>query len=774
MCVCLLAFIFVRYEQGYDQHYRKNIYRLYDVQKEKGETFSKKIGQTKFPMASTIKSEIPGIKDFARIVAWENVPLQRPGATPVMTALYCADPSFIRMFGIKLIKGDPVSALTQPNTIVLSQTSAARLFGNTDPMGQMLRHEGRDTADYMVTAIMEDVPAQSHLQFDAIFSISSVERPGWMKDWSADWSFAYLELDDNTNAKAVEEKFPSFLKRHIPPTNTTYYEIFLQPLDKIHLYSDDIAQDLINAQKFNGNYLPLLIAVAVFVLILGIINYVNLSTSRLLTRAKEVGIRKTSGAGWKEIVMQFLSETFIFSLVSFLLALLLVIVLLPVFGRFTNRELSLSTLKEPFWWLVAVSIIVITSLLAGFLPAISMARIQPAAVLKGKLWTSYRSPLRNALVIVQFTIAIGLSMATLTAFRQLRYIQQYDMGFNKEAVIVIPVSSTNRQQEERLMERIRNMPGVTGITGALRRMGSSLGTNDIVFRGPNGDQSFRPAVMYGDFNYLSFYDITMKAGRSFSAEYGADRNGQSYVINETMARELLSASSSKDTSLAGLIGKGIRFGWEDSLGTIIGITRDFNFSSLHNRIEPLCMNYLREYFFTDLSIRIDTKKMAGTIAEVEQNWKELLPGQPFSYYFLDKYLQELYRSDTQTSIFIAIFTIIAFIVSCLGLIGVAAFNIERRTKEIGIRKVLGATVSNIVFLLSIGFVRLVFISILISIPIAWWAINSWMQGFAYHIDISLWMFLVAGMIALLIAIFTSGFQAVRAASSNPVDSIKVE
>jgi putative ABC transport system permease protein len=339
---------------------------------------------------------------------------------------------------------------------------------------------------------------------------------------------------------------------------------------------------------------------------------------------------------------------------------------------------------------------------------------------------------------------------------------------------VVPVSSTDRKQEERLMARIRNMPGVTGVTGALTRMGSSLGRNEIVFRGTNGEHRLRCTNTFIDFNYLTFYDIKMKAGRSFSAEYGEDRNGQSYVINESMARELLSLSPSGDTSIAGLIGKGIRYGWEDSLGTIIGITRDFNFSTLHHRIEPLCMNYLKEYFFTDLSIRVDTKKMTGTISEIEQNWKELLTGQPFSYYFLDSYLQQLYRSDTQTSIFIAIFTVIAFFVSCLGLVGVAAFNIERRTKEIGIRKVLGATVANIVFLLSIGFVRLVLISIVIAIPIAWWAIDRWMEGFAYHIDINLWMFIVAGMIALLIAVLTSGFQAVRAAVSNPVDSIKVE
>ena len=453
--------------------------------------------------------------------------------------------------------------------------------------------------------------------------------------------------------------------------------------------------------------------------------------------------------------------------------------LLPFIGQLTQRDLHVSQLKEPYLLLIAAAIVFITGLLAGLFPAITMAGIKPAAVLKGKLWTSYRSPVRNALVVIQFTIAIGLSMATLTAFRQLKFIQHYNLGFNKDAVIVIPVSSVDRQREERLMKRFRKVAGVQDVTGALSRLGNSLGQQGVIFQANNANHTLYCSSMFIDYNYLSFYRISLFAGRDLSPEFGVDGNGESFsghsfIINETMARLLLTYSSPKDTALASLIGKGFRYGWQDSFGTIVGITRDFNFSSLHQRIEPVCLSYLHEYFFTDLSVRLDNMKSSQVLSQLEQIWKDELPSQQFSYYFLDNYLQQLYRSDTQTGTFIALFTLVAFFVSCLGLVGVAAFNIERRTKEIGIRKVLGATLSNIVFLLSKDFVKLVLVSISIAIPIAWWAIFQWMQSFAYHTTISWWMFAAASIIALLLAITTVSFQAVRAAIANPVESLRLE
>jgi putative ABC transport system permease protein len=772
MSVCLLILLFVQYERGYDRHYKPHVYRVCAQLQKSEHTPPEKTAQSLFPLAAVLQQEIPGIKNYTRVNYWMKVPLLSPGKRVAAGTLLGTDGSFMNLLGLQLISGNTTTALREPNSIVLTQTMARNLFGNNDPMGQTVRHEGRDTMNFTVTGILPDLPTQSHIQLDALYSLSTVQRPDWNKNWETEWTFTYIALEPHTNVQALQAQFPALLQKHLPPGKRSGYSLFLQPVQDIHLYSADIARDMLNEQKFNGNYIPLITAVAFFVLLLGIINYINIHTARLLTRAKEVGIRKTSGAGYRAIVWRFLAETGIYVLLAFIGAIIIIIVALPLLARLMQRELNLSVLKEPSWIGIAVAIIVGTSLLAGLLPSLTMARIHPVTALKGKWWTGYRSPLRSTLVVVQFTIAIGLSLAALSAWRQFKFIQQYDLGFNKEGIVVIPVSDANRQAEEQLIQQLRNIPGVQDITGALRRLGTPLEQNEVIFQGSQGRDSFRCANLYVDYNYLSFYNIPLLAGRGLSATYGADRNSNSYIINETMAWALLPYSDASDTSLAGLIGQPFGHSYADTIGTIVGITRDFNFSSLHQRVEPLCMTYLHEYYFTDLSVKLDMTRITEVMGEIEQVWKGKLTSQPFSWHFLDDHLEQLYRSDKQAGSFMTIFAVIALLVSCLGLIGMAAFITERRAKEISVRKVMGASAERITMLLSGDFFRLVLISVCIALPLTWWAMYEWMQGFAYHTTLQWSLFAIGGVLTLLLATVTIIFQVMRAAMVNPVKHLR--
>ncbi len=774
MAVFMIVIIFINYEQQYDRFHHKNIYRLIGLQKQDTNAGAKKVAQTIFPLGSALKDQFPQIKDFVRIISWERVPLRQKDKSVVMGKLLGTDASFLQVFQFGLLKGDPATALQNPHSIVLTAELAQQIFGTTEALGQTVRHEGRDTVDYVVTGIVVNVPAQSHLQFDALYALTTEETPDWMSDWDTDWMYTYVELQDNVDADALQPMLISFLKNHSDPSKVAQDQLILQPLRDVHLHSVDITNDILNTQKFDGKYIPLLMAIAAFVLLLGIINYINLSTARSFTRTKEIGLRKSMGAKWEHITLQLLLETFIFSLGAMIAALLLVQLLLPVINKITLSNLQFAPEKEPWWLPLALMVASVTAVMAGLLPALSLARIRPFILLKGHITTGGHSPVRNILVIVQFTIAIGLTIVTFTVLRQLNFIRHYDLGFNKEAVIVIPVSYSDRQREESLMHSIHNITGVKDVTGSLRRLGNLIDQNTIVFQDESTPYEYNVSILYADYNYIPFYDIEVIAGRNLSPDYGNDREGNTYILNETLAKQLLAHTPQPDTTLESLVGKSLRYGYEDSSGTIIGIVKDFNFGSLHQKIEPLCISYQDEYYFTDISVRLNDRLNSQTISSIEQVWQDLLPNQDFQYTFLDKHLEALYNSDEQSGRLISIFTVTDFIISCIGLIGITAFNIERRTKEIGIRKVLGATVRSIVALLSKDFLKLILISIIVAVPITWWAIQKWLENFAFRIDMDGWMFVIAAVSAMLVALITISFQSIKAAIANPVDSLRNE
>ena len=771
---CLLISFFIDYQRGFDKFHPPGIYRLLETRHKQGTDTQQKIARTMFPMAPTLKSEFPEIADFVRIHSIERVPLQLPGKASVMATTAGADASFLRVFNFKLMRGDASRALAAPGSIILTENLATQLFGSEDPLGKTVRNQGRDTVDYLVTGVIRNMPEQSHLQVDAVYSFSTELVAGETSDWDNDWLFTYLVLNEGADPKGLEAKFPRYLQEHLGPERAREYGLFLQSVRDSHLWSGAITQDMPGMRKFSGNYLPVLATVALLVLLLAIINYVNITTARTITRAREIAVRKTSGAGRMQITFQFLGETCLITLMAAVVGLALADLLFPLVNYFIGSDARSRVISDPTMLLVAGGLALGTGLLAGLVPAVSFAQIEPLSALKGRYWATSKSSIRSTLVIVQFAIALALSIASVSAFRQLKYMQQYDLGFNKEKVLVSQISWADRYRVQTLMNELRAIPGVKDVTGSLRRLGSQIDQIDVLFQDDGTTHQMRGKAMYVDYNYIPFYQIDLLAGRNISQQYGSDAMGDSYLVNESMAKKLLDLSGHPKAPLNSLIGKPFRYNFQDKFGTIVGITNDFNFNSLHEKVEPLCITFEFDYYFKEVSIRIDGQHNAETLAMIEKKWKSMLPDQQFEYYFLDNYIDQLYQADTQTGLLIAGLTLLALLISALGLIGLTTYNTERRTKEIGIRKVLGASVQNIVTMLSRDFLKLVIIGIAIGIPLARYTVGKWLESFAYRIDMSWWMFFACALAAIFLALATVSYQSIRTALMNPVNSLRSE
>ena len=774
IAACMMITYFINYEKSFDAFHQDNIYRLLNSRQNDNEDGSQKVARSMFPMGPTLKDAFPEIREYVRIILMQSVPLQTPGNPPV-TAVWCGtDNSFFSVFNFRLLKGNGENALKNPNSIVITEKLSKQLFGNDNPVGKILIHQGRDTSNYVVTGVLEDIPPQSHLQVEALFSMSTELVAEESTNWDNDWLSTYVLAKEGTDIDRLETKFPDYLKRYMGKEKASRFQLFLQPLKDIHLSSGDLAQDAINKFKFNGRYLFLLAVIAFLVLTLAIMNYVNLTTAQAITRAREVAIRKTNGAGKVQIIFQFLGETFLLTFLSLIVAYLLIALAFPLINQFSDRNLSFQITRDVFWIKAGVCIVAFTGLLAGLIPALALANIEPVSVLKGTFWKSHKSPLRNALVVAQFSIAIVLCLITFFSFEQLNFIMDYDTGFKKDNVLVTQISWTERERVNTLMTELRGLTGVKEVTGSLRRIGDPIDQNEVIFRDAGKTSKMFATTMFVDYNYVPFYNIKLLAGRNLSPEYGSDANGNSYMVNETMAKRLLIFSDSAEAPLNSIVGKRFHYGFNDSTGTIVGLVSDFNYNSLHHKVEPLCLTYQHDYYFKELSIRIDRGNPSEAISLIEQKWKEVLPDRPFNYHFLDEQLEQLYKSDQQVSQFVSALTILAIMISCLGLIGLALYNTKGRVKEIAVRKTLGATVRSIVTLLVKDFLRLVMIALLIAIPIAMYSTNMWLQDYAYRVQLSWWVFAITGMFFITVTLLTVSFQTIKAAMANPVKSLRTE
>ena len=772
IAACIMIMLFVLYERSFDNLHTKNIYRLNEVQKFPGMVASQKVGLSMFPMGPTLKNEFPEIKNFTR-VRWQEKYQMTFGEKHIyLPHTYFVDSTFLKIFDYPLIKGNRATVLEKPYSAILTEATAQKLFGNNDPMGKTITHYAGDTTSFVVTGIMKDIPENSQQQFDALFTFSSIYKPWMFTNWGGNWLDTYLELAPNTNTAALEKKFPAYLKKYMTAAGNTdgwkFYELFLLPLREVHSGATDIGLDYLNYQKFDKKYTNIFFAIGLVVLLIACINFMNLSTARSAERAKEVGIRKTIGARRWQLSAQFISESVILSLIALLLAVILVKLFLPSVNSLSQRHLVFTFFTDVRTFMAIVGGTVVVGILAGLYPAAYLSSFVPVKVLKGSAGSgSNKSMIRNILVVGQFASAIFLMIATIFTVKQLNFMQAHDAGFNREQVVTIPLDAITYKKFDLVKQQLLANTLVQGVTGAQDVLGSHLDQSGISFWGDGPKRDLTSTQLIVDHDYLSMFKIQVILGKNFSTDLA--QNGKEYIINEALAKEL--SKDNPKAPISSLLGK--HFGY-DSLGTIVGIAKDFNFNSLHYKIETMFIYNQKNWGYSSMSVKINGARAANAIPFIQSVWKDNFPDHPFEYQFLDEHFADVYRADTQVSSVVAVLATLAIIISCLGLFGLASYSAERRIKEVGIRKVLGASVQNITTMLSRDFLKYVLVATIIAWPLAWFAVHKWLQDYAYRVDISWWIFVVAGLIACLIALGTISFQAIKAATANPVTSLRSE
>lgn len=764
MTAFFLVFLYVCFELSYDSFHSKadRIYRIVsDVQTPTGvQHFSGP------PVPATIgmSRELPEIERTTRLSLGDNWMVIRGDNEAFETDdVALADSNFFRVFDFPLVKGDPRSALSGPANVVLSETVAKKFFGSTDPMGKVLRLS-RGKYPCTVTGIIKDMPENSHFKASMIIAVPTFERmdTSLNSEWgNYSWT-AYALLKPGASAVELQAKFPAYLdkvggaalrKTKMTPT------LLLEPLRDIYLYSS--RDDARNGHIGNVYIFSI---IGFFIILIAGINFVNLTTARSVERAKEVGIRKVVGAGKAMLAGQFIGESIILCLLANVLAVGLSGLLLPLFNMLAGKEVSAGIFVKPLYLLVLLGIAILTGIFAGLYPALVLSSFKPVAVLKGKFSTGTRGiVLRKGLVIVQFTIAIGLIIATMVVYFQLNYMRTQDLGFRQEQKLVLDSRADSGKLA--FKQSLASLPGVLSTTMANYAPGMMYYPNAIKVENMGGDmQAVDACAFMVDFDYIKQLHMSIVAGRDFNRAFATDTM-QSMIINETAAHQAGYASPQQ------VIGK--RFELWGQRGRVIGVVKDFHLRSLQEPIKATGMLVYPSQ--CDLIYAtIDGRRVQETLAAVQAKWKELLPDRPFSYFFLDEFFNRQYRSEMRFGRLFLNFAILAIFISCLGLMGLAAYSTLQRTKEIGVRKVVGASVGNIVFLVSKDFLKLVCWAFLIAAPLTWLFVHAWLQGFAYRIDGYWWIFGLAGLTALAIALMTVSFHAIRAALADPVKSLRWE
>ena len=772
MASCMMIMLFVTYERDFDGLHTKNIYRLCEVQKWEGMVAPQNVALSMYPMATALKREYPEVKNFVRVATFNDMDIDYGEKRIFMKRALRVDSTFLQLFNFKLIAGDKNTALMKPNSIVLTEETAEKMFGKEDPVGKVVVKNIGDTVPLNVTGVVK-VPAASHMQFEALISLSTRYNPQWEGNWGGNWLVTYLELTPGANVAGLTNKFPAFLKKYMADDDRWKgYELFLQSLKDVHAGSTNITHDYINFQKFDKRYTYIFFIIGVMILIIACINFMNLSTARSAERAKEVGIRKSIGAHRSQLAWQFIGESVMLSFIALFFAVLIVMLTLPYVSDFSERALHFPLFTSPKVFGLVIGSTLLLGVLAGLYPAGYLSSFEPVKVLKGSIQSGRnKGNLRNALVVVQFTAAVFLIIATVFALKQLHFMQTKDRGFNGDQVLLLKLDNETNRKYEAMKQELLGNSLISAVSASQQRLGANIHQTGATFHGEGPARSLATSAVVVDKDFIKLYKIPLVAGEDFSKDVA--NNAKEYIINESLAKELLKEEK-KGATMESLVGKMFGYGGMDSSGRIVGVAKDFNFNTLHHKIETLMMFNQKDWGYSEMAIRVSADKVKESMALVEATWNKHVTGHPFDPYFLDQHFAKIYQSDKQVSTVVLILAILAIIISCLGLFGLASHAAERRLKEIGIRKVLGATVQNIVTMISKDFVKLVIIANLIAWPIAWFAVYNWLNDFAYRISISWWVFGIAGIIAVVIALATVSYQAIRAGYSNPVKSLKLD
>lgn len=778
IATCILITLYVLDELNFDKFNEKagRIYRI-DTDTKFGGA-EEKFAVASDPIGFTMLKDYPQVENVVRFRNYGSSVVKKGNQNIKEERIIFADSTLFDVFTLPMIAGNPKKALVAPHQVVITESMALKYFNSTQVLGRVLRFD--NNTDYTITGVIKDLPANSHFRFDFFISMIN-SRESQQNNWVSFNFNTYLLLRKDADAALLESKFDEILNKYIFPQaqelihiskdnflkSGNYLHLSLTPLTKIHLFSDRIGE---LSPNNDVQFVYIFSAVAIFILLIACINFMNLSTARSSNRAREVGVRKVLGTRRRELVQQFLFESVLMSLLSVIIATAIAGLLLPLFNELASKELTLSFDQHPLLPILLIGFSIVTGLLAGSYPAFYLSAFKPIEVLKGKLGTGFRSSyFRSSMVVFQFFISTFLIIGTIVIYRQLNYIQHKKLGFNKEQVIIIKDTYVLNNELRPFKNELLKQPGIISatISGYLP---VPSGRSDNVFF-PEGAIDSKKAVSMQNWNvdedYIKTLGMQISQGRNFSKEFATDSNG--IIINESAAK---------------------LFGFSDPIGktittlqdlqnpaslqrfNIIGIVKNFHFESLRQNIGALCL--LLKPSTSAVSFRIRAGSTEQVIKSIESLWKKMAPGEAFSYSFLNEDFNAMYNAEQKVGKICIAFAILAVFIASLGLLGLATYAAEQRTKEIGIRKVLGASIGNIAGMLSKDFLKLVVIAAVITFPIAWWAMHKWLQDFAYRITINWWVYLVAGLIALLIALLTVSFQTVKAALSNPVQSLRAE
>jgi len=746
-----LIFLWIEDELSYDKFHEKSD-RLFRVARVTDES---KNERTPALLGPTLKEEYPEISEVCRYRD-RNIYIKIEDKFFNKVDLIYVDPTYFDLFTVRFIQGNASTAIVDNSSIVLTQSCAVKLFGNTNPVGKSITVGSKK--DYVVSGIIEDIPNNSHIEFDCIVNFDSrnktFERMFGENNWRVNAYATYVLLKEGTNISDVNAKIKNIIHRY---NKTSESEIYLQPITNINL----------NPLEEEGNvkYLYIFSIITLFILGIACINFMNLSTARSSTRAKEIGMRKVIGAQKTNLIKQFLGESFILTTVSVLIAAGLVILLLPYFNFVSGKQIEAAGLLKPNMLLILFGITLLTTFLAGGYPALYLSSISPSSVLKKSTRSGqFAGIFRKYMVIVQFAISVLLFVGVMVVYRQLSFMVDTDLGYTKDHMLYYVADDDYIQSFESIRSRLITHPGIINAAVGTPPMFLDFSMNEVTWEGKDENKEITFAKFHVDHDYVKTVGLNILEGRNFSKQIFTDAS-DAYLINEEAAKVIGGSVLNREITFPGdVIG---------DKGRVIGIINNFHHSSFHERIIPTVLDINYDWAST-IIIRISPHDIASTIQFLENEWSARVKNRPFEYTFFDEEIDNFYKKENQMAQLLGTFSALAFIIACLGLFGLVTFMTEERTKEIGIRKVLGASVNQVVFLISNTFIKMVLSANCIAWPIAYYFMNKWLQNFAYRINLSIWIFILSGSLAFCIALVTVGYQAVKAATANPVESLRYE
>jgi len=767
---CMLIAIYVNDELKYDK-FHANADRIYRVTRDffspDGST-SLRLSAIAPPFAEYFREDFPQMEKICRIafyggtIKFEDKIFDEPNVG-------FADAEIFDVFTFSFLSGNPETVLSQPGSVVITDEIALKYFGTTDAVGEVLVYS--DQVNMKVTGIIEKMPENSHFNLEIISDFSTAEmyeggHESMMQSWGSNNYGTYFLLKDGETIESIERQFGSFLTKHVDEDATKWTNLGIQKMTDIHLRSN-----LDDEQGLNSDITFVIIFIAIGLLILGIacINYMNLATARSANRAKEVGMRKVMGAGKRSLINQFLSESIILVFLSMAISVIMVSIILPLFREFTERQLTFTETELLISSGILLGFTLLIGVLAGSYPAFYLSTFSPLKVLKGDLSSGAKSSaLRKVLVIVQFSISVVLIVSTLVVFKQINYMSNKNLGFDADQLLTFRINDEVREDYQVFKNTLLGHPSITNVASSRRIPSDQLLDSSGAKAEIDGDMQAPEVVIKRldtGFDFLETYDMEMAAGRWFSRDYSADDTA-AFVLNEK-AIQVIGWQSDEDA-----VGKGFSYGGRE--GRVIGVSKNIHFESLRSEISPVVMFVPRLNNKRFVSVKIQTNDLRETVSFVESTWARFSPNFPLEYRFLDNRFEELYQSEAQRSKLFTGFSSLAIFLACLGLLGLASFTVSQRTKEISIRKVLGASIQSILYILSKEFLLLIGLSVVLASPVAWYFMSDWLQGYAYRIDLELTPFVIAAIVSASIAVLTISLQTLKAAISNPVNGLRDE